>query len=154
MSILETPVDVSASTSKRPVVINVVTGKGGGGHYATYQALRAVLTERQHQPQRRPYVFSYQFQVTDMDDIMAQMSQSKESLNAYQWLGSSVSELYNTMLKRGWTWLWPLQMNLNKLLVKLNTFLRWIILSAIGNSNSLIWWYLLSRCAIRYCGRR
>ncbi|MEO0852749.1 MAG: glycosyltransferase, partial [Cyanobacteria bacterium J06648_11] len=38
----------------------------------------------------------------------------------YTLLGSSVSDLYNQMLKRGWTWLWPLQMKLNKLLVKLN----------------------------------
>lgn len=91
--------------------VNIVTGKGGGGHYATYRALRHLAEQKQ---------LPWQFQVTDMDDIMLQMTQEKGSINAYKWLGSSVSELYNGMLKRGWTWLWPLQMRLNKLLVKLN----------------------------------
>lgn len=92
-------------------LINIVTGKGGGGHYATYHALRAIAEQQQ---------LPWQFQVTDMDDIMATMTESKEVMNAYKLMGSSVSDLYNLMLKNGWTWLWPLQMRLNKLLVKLN----------------------------------
>ncbi|MEO0924528.1 MAG: glycosyltransferase [Cyanobacteria bacterium J06643_13] len=92
-------------------LINIVTGKGGGGHYATYHALRAIAEQKQ---------LPWQFQVTDMDDIMAIMTESKKAMNAYKLIGSSVSELYNLMLKNGWTWLWPLQMRLNKLLVKLN----------------------------------
>ncbi|MEL6351078.1 MAG: glycosyltransferase [Cyanobacteria bacterium J06627_28] len=97
---------------QRQWVINVVTGKGGGGHYATYYALKAMAEKRQ---------LPWRFQVTDMDDIMAEMTEQSGSVNAYKWLGSSVSDLYNSMLKLGWTWLWPLQMRLNKLLVKLNT---------------------------------
>lgn len=92
-------------------LINIVTGKGGGGHYATYHALRAIAEQKQ---------LPWQFQVTDMDDIMAIMTESKEVMNAYKLIGSSVSDLYNLMLKNGWTWLWSLQMRLNKLLVKLN----------------------------------
>lgn len=98
-------------TAKQKFLINVVTGKGGGGHYATYHAIRAVAEQQQ---------LPWQFQVTDMDDIMATMTESKQVMNAYKLLGSSVSDLYNLMLKSGWTWLWPLQMRLNKLLVKLN----------------------------------
>ena len=98
-------------TPKRKFLVNVVTGKGGGGHYATYHALRAVAEQQQ---------LPWQFQVTDMDDIMASMTESKKVMNAYKLLGSSVSDLYNLMLKNGWTFLWPLQMRLNKLLVKLN----------------------------------
>ncbi|MEM9908607.1 MAG: glycosyltransferase [Cyanobacteria bacterium P01_D01_bin.44] len=101
---------VSSKVSK-PVTINVVTGKGGGGHYATYHALRAVAQQRN---------LPWQFRVTDMDDIMESITQQGEAFNLYKLLGSSVSDLYNQMLKRGWTWLWPLQMRLNKLLVKLN----------------------------------
>jgi 1,2-diacylglycerol 3-beta-galactosyltransferase len=97
--------------SRKWFVINVVTGKGGGGHYATYHALRAIA-ERQNLP--------WHFQVTDMDDIMASISDQKKAMNVYKFLGSSVSDLYNRMLQFGWTWLWPLQMCLNKLLVKLN----------------------------------
>lgn len=102
---------VIKSLFKKEFVINIVTGKGGGGHYATYHALRAIA-----QAQQLPW----HFQVTDMDDIMASMTEEKKVMNAYQLLGSSVSDLYNLMLKNGWTWLWPLQMRLNKLLVKLN----------------------------------
>lgn len=101
--------------------INIVTGKGGGGHYATYHAIRAVLAAREVAEKTSSAPVSYRFQITDMDDIMAQMTQTKESINLYKWLGSSVSDIYNSMLKRGWTWLWPVQMRLNKLLVKLNS---------------------------------
>lgn len=96
---------------QRKFIINIVTGKGGGGHYATYYALRAIAEQRQ---------LPWEFQVTDMDDIMATMSEAPEVMNAYQLIGSSVSDLYNLMLKSGWTWLWWFQIRLNKLLVKLN----------------------------------
>jgi UDP-N-acetylglucosamine:LPS N-acetylglucosamine transferase len=92
-------------------IINVVTGKGGGGHYATYYAIRAIAEQ---------YQLPWQFQVTDMDDIMASMTEQKEVVNAYKLLGGSVHELYNRMLSSGWTWFWSLQMRLNKFLVKLN----------------------------------
>ncbi|MEL6853709.1 MAG: glycosyltransferase [Cyanobacteria bacterium J06607_13] len=123
--------------------VNIVTGKGGGGHYATYHALKDLAQERS---------LPWQFQVTDMDDIMADMTQTKGSVNAYKWLGSSVSDLYNSMLKRGWTWLWPLQMRLNKLLVKLNfsfalSYFRhyWqqqqpdIVISVVTMCNKVLW---------------
>ncbi|MDJ0674893.1 MAG: glycosyltransferase [Calothrix sp. MO_167.B42] len=98
-------------TPKKKFLINVVTGKGGGGHYATYHAIRAIAQQQQ---------LPWEFQVTDMDDIMASMTEQKKVMNAYKLLGSSVSDLYNLMLKSGWTWLWFLQIRLNKLLVKLN----------------------------------
>lgn len=99
------------TTSTRKFVINVVTGKGGGGHYATYHAIRAIA--EQHQ-------LPWEFQITDMDAIMVKITEEQQVMNAYKLVGSSVSDLYNLMLKQGWTWLWPLQMRLNKLLVKLN----------------------------------
>jgi hypothetical protein len=102
---------LSTSTLKKEYTINVVTGKGGGGHYATYHAIRAIA-EQQNLPWR--------FQVTDMDDIMASMTAEKKVMNAYNILGGSVHELYNRMLKSNWTWLWFFLIRLNKLLVKLN----------------------------------
>ena len=92
-------------------LINIVTGQGGGGHYATYHAIRAIAEEQQ-----RPW----QFQVTDMDDIITELSQQNQVKNAYDLFGFSAHDLYNRMVKSGWTWLWPLLMRLNKSLVKLN----------------------------------
>ncbi|MEM9905619.1 MAG: glycosyltransferase [Cyanobacteria bacterium P01_D01_bin.44] len=91
--------------------VNVVTGQGGGGHYATYHALRAVAEQRG---------LPWQFQVTDMDEMITNLSQQNQIKNAYEMFGFSGHDLYNLMVKGGWTWLWPLKMRLNKLLVKLN----------------------------------
>ncbi len=92
-------------------IVNVVTGQGGEGHYATYRALKAVA-EQQGLP--------WEFQVTDMDEIITGLSQAGDIKNAYEMFGFSGHDLYNLMVKGGWTWLWPLKMRMNKLLVKLN----------------------------------
>lgn len=91
--------------------VNVVTGQGGGGHYAAYKALEAAATKLN---------LPWEFQVTDMDDIITQLSAQNEIQNAYEMFGFSGHDLYNLMLKSGWTWMWPLKMRLNKFLVKLN----------------------------------
>ncbi|MBD2448808.1 hypothetical protein H6G76_16930 [Nostoc sp. FACHB-152] len=100
----------SSSDPKEKFVVNVITGQGGSGHYATYHAIRAVA-EQQH---------GWHFQVTDMDEIIADLAQQNKVKNAYEMLGFSGHDLYNLMQKSGWTWLWPLKMRLNKFLVKLN----------------------------------
>lgn len=92
-------------------VVNVVTGQGGGGHHATYLALRAAAVQRN---------LPWEFQVTDMDEIITELSEAGQVKNAYEMFGFSGHDLYNLMVKGGWTWLWPLKMRLNKLLVKLN----------------------------------
>jgi Glycosyltransferase family 28 C-terminal domain/Monogalactosyldiacylglycerol (MGDG) synthase len=102
---------LSTSTTQEKFSIHIVTGKGGGGHYATYHAIRAIAEQKQ---------LPWEFHIVDMDDIMASMTEQKQVLNAYKLLGSSVADLYNLMLKSGWTWFWFLQIRLNKLLVKLN----------------------------------
>ena len=91
--------------------INVVTGQGGGGHYAAYRALKAIA-EQQGLP--------WEFQVTDTDDIVTQLSQQNQIQNAYEMFGISGHDLYNLMQKNGWSWLWPFKMRLNKYLMKLN----------------------------------
>ncbi|MEL6603421.1 MAG: glycosyltransferase [Cyanobacteria bacterium J06614_10] len=95
----------------RKLKINVVTGQGGGGHYAAYRAIQAAA-EQQGLP--------WEFQMTDMDDIITQLSAQNEIQNAYEMFGISGHNLYNLMQKNGWTWMWPLKMRLNKFLVKLN----------------------------------
>jgi 1,2-diacylglycerol 3-beta-galactosyltransferase len=96
---------------KEKLAINVIVGQGGGGHYATYHAIRAVA-EQQHLP--------WHFQVTDMDEIITNLTRQNKIENAYERFGFSGHDLYNLMQKSGWTWLWPLKMWLNKFLVKLN----------------------------------
>jgi UDP-N-acetylglucosamine:LPS N-acetylglucosamine transferase len=96
---------------ERKFSINVVTGQGGAGHYATYHAIRAIA-EQQHLP--------WHFQVTDMDDIITALSQKNQLKNTYSAFGSSAHDLYNSIVKKGWTWLWPLLMRINKQLVKQN----------------------------------
>lgn len=100
-----------SSPPREKSVINVIVGQGGGGHYASYHALRA-LAEQQGLP--------WHFQVTDMDEIIANLAAQNQVKNAYEMLGFSGHDLYNLMQKSGWTWLWPLKMRLNKFLVKLN----------------------------------
>ena len=97
--------------SKSKYVINVITGQGGAGHYATYHAIKAIAEQRQ---------LPWQFQVTDMDEIIPKLSQQNKVKNVYDLFGFSAHDLYNKMVQSGWTWLWLLMMRLNKLLVKLN----------------------------------
>lgn len=99
------------SYPKEKFVINVITGQGGGGHYATYHAIRAAAEQQQ---------LPWHFQVTDMDEIIKDLAQQNQVKSVYEMLGFSGHDLYNLMQKSGWTWLWPLKMRLNKFLVKLN----------------------------------
>jgi 1,2-diacylglycerol 3-beta-galactosyltransferase len=98
-------------SGKKQFRINVITSQGGGGHYAMYNALRANAEQQQ---------LPWHFDVTDMDNIADSLAEQKKVVNAYKLFGFSGHDLYNLMLKSGWTWLWPLKMRLNKLLVKLN----------------------------------
>ncbi|MEM7593565.1 MAG: glycosyltransferase, partial [Cyanobacteria bacterium P01_A01_bin.83] len=124
-------------------VINVITGQGGAGHYATYHAIKTVVEQRQ---------LPWQFQVTDMDEIIPKLSQQNKVKNVYDLFGFSAHDLYNSMVKKGWTWLWLVMMPLNKLLVKLNYKTgislfeqRWreqqpdLIISVMPLFNKVIW---------------
>ncbi|MCU0534542.1 MAG: UDP-N-acetylglucosamine--LPS N-acetylglucosamine transferase [Hydrococcus sp. Prado102] len=104
---------LSTSTTKttEKFSINIITGQGGGGHYAAYRAICAIAEQ---------YQLPWQIDVTDMDDIITELAQQNKVANAYEMMGFSGHDLYNLMLKSGWTWLWWLKMRLNKLLVKLN----------------------------------
>lgn len=130
-------------TSSNKYAINVITGQGGAGHYATYHAIKAIAEQRQ---------LPWQFQVTDMDEIITKLSGQNKVKNAYDVFGFSAHDLYNSMVKRGWTWLWLLMMRLNKLLVKLNYKMgvslfeqRWreqqpdLIVSVMPLFNKVIW---------------
>ncbi|MEO0924531.1 MAG: glycosyltransferase [Cyanobacteria bacterium J06643_13] len=131
------------TSSKSKYKINVITGQGGAGHYATYHAIKAIAEQKE---------LPWQFQVTDMDEIIPKLSQQNKLKNTYSLFGFSAHDLYNSMVKRGWTWLWFLMMRLNKLLVKLNYKMgvslfeqRWreqqpdLIVSVMPLFNKVIW---------------
>ncbi|MEO1670746.1 MAG: glycosyltransferase [Cyanobacteria bacterium J06631_2] len=131
------------TSSKSKYKINVITGQGGAGHYATYRAIKAIAEQKQ---------LPWQFQVTDMDEIIPKLSQQNQLKNTYDLFGFSAHDLYNSMVKRGWTWLWLLMMRLNKLLVRLNYKMgvslfeqRWreqqpdLIVSVMPLFNKVIW---------------
>ncbi|MEL7351412.1 MAG: glycosyltransferase [Cyanobacteria bacterium P01_A01_bin.116] len=101
----------STTTPLRKLKVNVVTGQGGGGHYAAYRAIKAAAEQAG---------LPWEFQVTDMDDIITDLTAQNEIQNAYEMFGISGHDLYNLMVRSGWTWMWPLKMRLNKFMVKLN----------------------------------
>lgn len=96
---------------KSKFVVNVITGQAGAGHYATYHAIQA-LVEQQNLP--------WDLQIIDVDALITNLSQQNQVKNAYNLFGISSHDLYNLMIKRGWTWLLPFLMRLNKLLIKFN----------------------------------
>ena len=120
-------IETENGNMSRQFTVNVVTGQGGAGHYATYYAIKAVAEQR-HLPWR--------FQVTDMDEIIENLSAENQIQNAYEKFGFSGHDLYNLMVKGGWTWLWPLKMRLNKLLVKMNHAVGVDIFEAYWRSQS------------------
>ena len=91
--------------------INFVVLRGGGGHYATYEALRAVIEQ-----QRLPWNLS----VTYADSIGERLAHQNQSLDIYKLFGTSSDEFYDLIQKNGWSWIYLLLIRLNKLLVKLN----------------------------------
>ena len=101
----------STTTPLRKLKVNVVTGQGGGGHYAAYRAIKAAAEQAG---------LPWEFQVTDMDDIITDLTAQNEIQNAYEKFGISGHDLYTLMVRSGWTWMWPLKMRLNKFMVKLN----------------------------------
>ena len=84
--------------------VHILTQGAGGGHHATLRALQAIVEQQQ-----RPW----QIQVTDIGELSASLDPSK------QLFGLNPNELYNQMVRRGWTWLHPLTMWMDKQLMQL-----------------------------------
>ncbi|WP_193195506.1 glycosyltransferase [Nostoc sp. MG11] len=102
----------SRSHPNKKIQINVVTAWYGGAHYATYHAIRAIV-EQQKLP--------WELRVTDVDELVESLTKQQKIVDIYKLLsGVTGGELYNRMLKSGWTWLHPLILWLDKLLFKLN----------------------------------
>jgi 1,2-diacylglycerol 3-beta-galactosyltransferase len=103
----------SSSYQRKKVSINIVTIRGGGAHYATYNALSSIIEQKQ---------LPWHLTMTDVDAIVERLVEQKRVVDVYSKLfGASAYDLYNKhVLKSGWTWFQPLMMHLNKVLIKLN----------------------------------
>jgi 1,2-diacylglycerol 3-beta-galactosyltransferase len=134
----------SSSDPEKKIVIHVAVQGGGGGHYATYNALRSIIEQQQ-----RPWEL---IPIPTESIAKRLVEQNKSSLDIYAFFGTNWTEFYDQILKNGWTWLFPLQNKLNKLLLKLNYAAgvsileqEWrnqqpdLVLSLIPAFNKLIW---------------
>lgn len=97
---------------KKKLSISVVTAWYGGAHYATYNALNSIIEQQQ-----RPWILN----TVDVDELADLLLKQQKTVDVYKIIsGVSGGELYNRMLKSGWTWLHLPLLFLNKLLLKLN----------------------------------
>lgn len=98
-------------SQKNKLLINVLVARYGGGHYATYEALRAVVEQRQ---------LPWQLKITDVGDLVNRLTDQQKFLNFYKLTGKNNDEFYNQILQNGWTWIHPLLLIFNQILIKLN----------------------------------
>ncbi|MEO1670744.1 MAG: hypothetical protein AAFR77_08140, partial [Cyanobacteria bacterium J06631_2] len=95
---------------EKKVSIDVLVLRGGGGHYATYNALRAMV-EQQKLPWELNAIFA--------DAIAESLKEQNKTLDISQLLGTISDKFYDYIQKKGWGWIHLLTIHLNKLLIKL-----------------------------------
>lgn len=101
----------SSLERKEKFLIHILTVSGTGGHDATCNAICSVLAQS-----NTPYSVS----VTDLGEIVNSLAKQNKIVDVFTLLGSSGQNFYTWLQKSNWTWLFPLQFHLNKLLAKLN----------------------------------
>ena len=100
----------AASHPKKKVSIDVLVLRGGGGHYATYNALRAIV-EQQKLPWELNVIFA--------DAIAESAKEPNKALDISKLLGTISDKFYDYIQKNGWGWIHLLTIHLHKLLIKL-----------------------------------
>ena len=100
----------AVSQPEKKVSIEVLVLRGGGGHYATYNALRAII-----QQQKLPW----ELNVIYADAIAQSLKEPKKALDISQLLGTISDKFYDYIQKNGWGWIHLLTIHLHKLIIKL-----------------------------------
>lgn len=103
--------------SEKKVLINILVLRGGGGHYATYNALRSVVEQQQ-----LPWELSVTFVDAMASPAVGIAESSKEqnkSLDISKLLGTISDKFYDYIQKNGLGWIHLLTIHLHKLLIKL-----------------------------------
>ena len=100
----------AVSHPKKKVLIDVLVLRGGGGHYATYNALRAIA-EQQKLP--------WELNVIYADAIAESARGQNKTLDLSKLLGTISDKFYDYIQKNGWGWIHLLTIHLHKLIIKL-----------------------------------
>lgn len=127
----------------RGITLNVLVLRGGGGHYATYLALRSVIEQLQ---------LPWSLDITFVDSLGGEADNQQTAHALSQWLGTSSDRFYDLILKNGWNWIHLLTIHLHKLIVHFKSAIdtrlleeQWreqppdMILSVVPFHNKILW---------------
>jgi 1,2-diacylglycerol 3-beta-galactosyltransferase len=101
----------SLDSPPKKLSIDFVTGSGGGGHIATYKAIRSII-EQQHLP--------WHVSETNIDEMVGLMAEQKQTFDIYRLFGTSPDQFINQIAQSGWNWIHWFMTPLNKLLIALH----------------------------------
>ncbi|MEM7593563.1 MAG: glycosyltransferase [Cyanobacteria bacterium P01_A01_bin.83] len=109
----------AASHPKKKVLIDVLVLRGGGGHYSTYNALRAII-EQQKLPWEVNVIFADAIASRLGEaEIAESVKEQNKALDISKLLGTISDKFYDYIQKNGWGWIHLLTIHLHKLLIKL-----------------------------------
>ena len=98
-----------SSSTDSPVNVQVLVLRGGGGHYATFLALKAILAVQRPHWQLTP-IFA---------DRLGEAAQQTAGGRIADTLGSGSDQFYDTILKLGFGWIHLITVHIHKVLIRL-----------------------------------
>ena len=101
--------NTSAIASPKTIKVKVLVLRGGGGHYATYQSLKAAFVE-QHPHWELETIFV---------DALGEYSENAGAEKVSTVLGQSSDRFYDFLLKNGLGWVHLITIHIHKLLTRL-----------------------------------
>lgn len=121
MTIASSKVSNPKLATDKAIMIKVLVLRGGGGHYATYRALRDVFANR-HPHWRLEPIFV---------DSLGEKTESREGNTISQAIGKGSDQFYDLILKHGFGWIHLITIHIHKVLTWLNHSMEVKLLSEI-----------------------
>ena len=115
-----------SSSTDSPVNVQVLVLRGGGGHYATFLALKAILAVQRPHWQLTP-IFA---------DRLGEAAQQTAGGRIADTLGSGSDQFYDTILKLGFGWIHLITVHIHKVLIRLRHRLDVRLLADIWQQRS------------------
>ncbi|MDJ0734075.1 MAG: glycosyltransferase [Nostocaceae cyanobacterium] len=100
----------ASSRPQKKLLINLLVLRGGGGHYATYNAIRSIIEQKK---------LPWELSVTFADTIGESSGEKNQVLDISKLLGTSSDKFYDQIQKNGLGWIHLLTIHVHKLLIKL-----------------------------------